>query len=84
MTTPTASAFITSFGTLDTYAGYFGNPMFVLGASLLDFIVGYDWLNGRIDTVHMLYLGTVVGLLIEFMAAAYIVVKTTNIVVDFT
>lgn len=58
--------------------------MFVLGASLLDFTIGYDWLNGRIDTVHMLYLATVVGLLIEFMAAAYIVVKITDIVVDFS
>lgn len=80
---PTGSAFVTSLGDFSTFAGDFGSPMFLLGESLVSYVLAYDYVAGRIDTVHLLYFGVVMGLLIELCAAAYIIVKTTDATISF-
>ena len=80
---PTGSAFVTSLGDFSTFATDFGSPMFILGESLVSFVLGYDYVMGKIDTVHLLYFATVMGLLIELCAAAYIIVKTTDATISF-
>lgn len=74
--------FVTGLGNLESYAQYFGTPFFFYGWSLISLIIGYDYIEGKIDTVHMLYFGTVMALLIELCAAAYIVWATVQATVN--
>ena len=79
----TASPFIASLGSFSAMAALFGSPLFMLADSLINYIMMYDFLNGKIGPELVLYLGIAMGFVIELMAAAYIIVKTTQAVVSF-
>ena len=68
-----SSTFITSFGNLEDLATEISGPMFTSGELLVSAAIGYNYIMGKIDTVHMLYMGVILGLLTELCAAAYLV-----------
>lgn len=68
-----SSPFVTSFTNLEGLAAYFAGPMFSNFELMVGAAVGYNFIMGKIDTVHMLYLGVVLGLTVELCAAAFLV-----------
>merc|ERR1719240_2027784 len=78
-------SYVTDLGSLASYAEWFSSPWFAWGCSIISLIIGYDWLEGKIDTVHMMYFGIASALIVELCSAAYIIYKlvqsTVNIAV---
>jgi len=81
---PLASAFITSFGNLSDFATEVSSPYFIYGSSLVSLAIGYDYLQGKIDTVHWLYFGSAMALIIELCSASYIIYKSVQAAISFT
>lgn len=73
---------VTQLGSLASYAEWFSSPYFVWGSSLVSLAIGYDYFEGKIDTVHMMYFGISMALLIEMCSAAYIVYKLVQSTVN--
>jgi hypothetical protein len=78
-----ASALVTSFGDLSTFVSEVASPYFIYGPTLVSLAIGFDYIQGKIDTVHWLYMGTAAFLTIEMCIAAFIAYKTIQAAVNF-
>merc|ERR1719240_889388 len=75
-------SYVTDLGSLASYAEWFSSPWFAWGRSLISLAIGYDWIEGKIDTVHMMYFGIAAALIVELCSAAYIVYKLVQSTVN--
>lgn len=75
-------SYVTDLGSLASYAEWFSSPWFAWGCSLISLAIGYDWIEGKIDTVHMMYFGIAAALIVELCSAAYIVYKLVQSTVN--
>lgn len=83
MSNPVASPFITQLGSFSDMAAEFGTPMFVFASTVVGFLIGYDWINNKISTVIMLYIGDVALLMSSLTCAAYMAYFAVEYVISF-
>ena len=58
--------------------------MFMLGSSILDYVVLSNWISGGVTPVLLMYIGDVVILAVSLVSAAWIAVKTVEQSISFT
>ena len=76
--------FVTNLGSFTGLAQQWGPNMLLFGQYIVHYVIMSDFFQGRITPLVMLYVGTAVGITAELIAAAYILVKTTDAVISFT
>lgn len=80
---PTAS-FVTNIGSFAGFAQGTGPYALQMGMYFIHYVIMSDFFLGRITPPIMMYMGVVMGVIAELIAAAYILVKTTDAVISFT
>lgn len=83
MSTPTASPWLATLGTFQELADQFGMPMLMFMGTMVDYVVVSDFFQGKISGSMMMYLGDAMYLAANFMAAAWIIYKTTLAAISF-
>lgn len=58
--------------------------MFMLAASLLDYVVLSNWISGGVSPELLMYIGDIGILIINLVSAAWVVVKTVEQAISFT
>ena len=67
---------VTGLGNLTSFRDWwYSNSSLVWGMFFVYLAMGFDYIQGKIDTVHWLYLGTSMGLLIELCIAGWMAWK---------
>lgn len=69
-------------GSLTSLAAY-GVPTLSFMSSIVNYVIGVNFFNGDITPAMMVYLGTATVLCVQFLSAAYLVVKATASAISF-
>ena len=70
---------VTGLGDLTSYRDWWYNNSYLMwGAVFVNIAIGFEYIQGKIDTVHWLYMGTAFWLTLELCIAGFMAYKIVD------